>query len=358
MLSRTVTVGHETHSKMLNFIDMPSLRDIAIEDARVQLKQVFGVDYKFFIISSKRCNKESLVDKNGLPLKVSHNFNNTLLSELLDLAKQKTRSEKEPFKVKNRKFQKFYDTAFEECKLDAKIIRKLPDSDETEEIDGPTNYNLIFSLFTNMCREEFGIFETNDRRLKFRSQTKKLVKNNICLVLPPSKKNIVNIDEARKMCLVCGFLIDDRRSKECSIQGCNFKAHLKCLDICSRLHGIRLLDDFCCNDLYNEKDQCSLTLTCNEMNKINFTYMIKQPQLKRVKISRNTNRKRFINEENYCQICKQNYPLDEAHHIMHNCQGLKTVSSNKRRRLKFGDPVYVKRILEYTKMAAENFKVA
>ena len=86
--------------------------------------------------------------------------------------------------------------------------------------------------------------------------------------------------------------------------------------------------------------------------------MIKQPQLKRVKISRNTNRKRFINEENYCQICKQNYPLDEAHHIMHNCQGLKTVSSNKKRRLKFGDPVYVKRILEYTKMAAENFKVA
>ena len=77
-------------------------------------------------------------------------------------------------------------------------MRKLPDSDETEEIDDPTNYNLIFSLFTNMCREEFGIFETNDRRLKFRSPTKKLVKNNICLVLPPSKKNIVNIDEAKK----------------------------------------------------------------------------------------------------------------------------------------------------------------
>ena len=86
--------------------------------------------------------------------------------------------------------------------------------------------------------------------------------------------------------------------------------------------------------------------------------MIKQPQLKRVKISKVTNRKRYINEGNFCEICKQHYPLDETHHLMNNCKGLNNAPINKKRRLKFGDPVYVKRILEYTKVLGENFKVA
>ena len=65
---------------------LPSLRDIAIRDARTTIKQIYGVKKEYFNTSSTRTSK---LDKNELPEKVNCNFTNTILHEMLTLAKQK-----------------------------------------------------------------------------------------------------------------------------------------------------------------------------------------------------------------------------------------------------------------------------
>ena len=89
---------------------MPSLRDIAIVDARSVIRQVYGVKSSYFQMSSTRSQK---VDKNSLPKTASADFKSTILEELLILANEKTRLEENTRLKKLNKFENIYKTCID-----------------------------------------------------------------------------------------------------------------------------------------------------------------------------------------------------------------------------------------------------
>ena len=320
---------------------LPSLRDIAIRDARTTIKQIYGVKQEYLNTSSTRKSK---LDKNELPEKVNTNFTNTLLHEMLILAKQKRTCE-----IEKPKSKPLYLTLYEEA------VKSI----EQEKTIDPF---LTLSLYSNLCKDHFNIFETNDRRLKFRTPTKKLIHNHICKVYPPVSKDCSTIDDLRKKCLVCG-INNSCSSIKCCIKGCNFGAHLLCLNILKKLESFKFeCDSFMCNSILQEDK--ILHLKQHQINSYiknaASSHSIPAKRRKFCHLPKQIKRKRFLNEDCFCNICNDYYPLDQESHIKSHCTGLSStpIGKSKSKLSCYKSSAYINRLKEYTKIAAENFKVA
>ena len=173
--NQSVTEDNAFYKKMLVFIGMPSLKDMSITSARTIINQVFEIDHKYFSISSSRCERSELLGEDGLPRVTSWPYRHTILNELLSLAKFNTFRENEPKWKKKIMFDNIYQIAIEQCSSSG---------DLSQCQSGSVDPLYVATLYKNLCRDQFGILDINERRLQYRSSNK-LVINTTCRVRPP-----------------------------------------------------------------------------------------------------------------------------------------------------------------------------
>ena len=353
--NQSVSENNENFLKLIDFVGMSSLHDIAIVSARSILRQIHDVKPDYFKMSSTR---SSTIDDKSLPKTVHDEYKNTILEELLNLAHTKTRLEENPRIANSNKFLNVYESCI-------KTVFKSSDED-----DEYSNMSVVYEMYTNMCRSYFNILDENERRLQFLIPCEILVENKECKVFPPLHST-TDDSKLDSYCLICGKDLSDSIIY-CNLEGCNFGAHSKCIDILVDSNEfIFEPDSFCCNSLI--KNGKALELTSNQVTKYNLSKKsISHKQFKRILEPKRRNiicykakfkRLRYLYDQKICEFCDSRLSLYETDHLLCNCSAFRTDPYRKKRCINFSDRIFIGRHFElaklrYKKSAAENYKVA
>ena len=274
-------------------IGLPTLRDMAIISARTIINQVFELKPDYFIISQHRSEKSELVGKDGYPKSISQELKFTIMHDLLNLCKIKTTRENDVKWKSKMIFEDLYDKAVDQF---SETIDVMPSTCNTK--NKQKNYHKetrsfrsnidpmnVMSLYRNLCRYEFGIFDRNARRLKFRTPSIALKTNIVCSVRPvdsnfnkiaKSKKQTVksllscitkskfdpsiNLDRDTIICRACSGTISDSEVSISCVNCCRMY-HLSCVSkVCSNL------DKFQCSTINKvDKNEYSITPKVRDM---------------------------------------------------------------------------------------------
>jgi hypothetical protein len=242
MKTQSVTEKCSFYLKLLDFTGSRSLKDIAIVNARALIKQVFNIKPSWFHFSSKRIDKDSLLNKNSLPKCISSHMKNTVISKVLSLSKCSTRKEtkkKEQQLASKKKEIPHYDQIYREVRK----YLELKEKDTNAYIPGceyvdPT---FVYSFYLNICKERFSIFETGDRKLAFRESKDPLVKKKGCQL------HLQDSSGDEKNCIICSNLIENDNFVKCTKTDCDYMVHTECLTYTEKVTNSTIdLDTYSC----------------------------------------------------------------------------------------------------------------
>ena len=284
MMNNSVLFSNSFYRKMLIITGMPSLKDMAIDSARTIIDQTFHLKHEYFAISSYRCEKHSLLDSNGYPKTIAPSMKNTILDHILQLAKTKTYRETEKKWKSKAIYQDLYLTAqsqfcteippvtskanttlFLSKSAKKKLRRKK--KKRFDKIPKEVDPLYITTLYKNLVRDEFGLLDTNERRLIYRSPTSKLIVNRICTIRPPDFCDKRSIKHPRLAfsclttfrhnsgnvclsdlitCLICNNCVHPNLSNQSiSCKKCFRTFHKTCVDT----QNFRVSSSFKCSDI-------------------------------------------------------------------------------------------------------------
>ena len=261
--NQSVTEDNEFYKKMLAFIGMPSLKDMSIISARTIINQIFGIDHNLFSISSSRCDRYELLGTDHLPLTTSWPYSHTILNELLSLAKLNLFEQNDPKWKKKILFDDIYQIAIKQLSLSSSTIDSSQFLDATADKASSHEIDPLYisTLYKNLCRDHFGILDTNERRLQYRSSDK-LIVNTTCKVRPPSinKKTLTQSFKFRcvslrnnvlladlMVCRICNSTISPISTVATACGKCVRTFHTRCIELYYQCHnpGVRL----CCKNI-------------------------------------------------------------------------------------------------------------
>jgi hypothetical protein len=165
--------------------------------------------------SLKWKNTSKAVAESGLPGEISEVVieSDALVGDVWRLACEEVKFIKKPCIYTHRKFEQLYEIAIEYCTVDEKV-----------------NYIKAGEEYKILCKDEFNLIEVQERRLAFKTPTKKLIADSRCMVVPPlwkySKRRIrrtnckskpppvVNVEPELEYkdldltcCLICGYFV-------------------------------------------------------------------------------------------------------------------------------------------------------
>ena len=207
---------------------------MAIQNARVNTKQAFRLyDGGLYTLSSTRPDPTKLCDKNGIPKKVTSGWEHNITNDVLKLAKQQTSREKNKDWKKDMLYLEAYNAA---------RMRSIG-------LNGEPNYKFTFQIYKNLCKSDFGILNTNDRRCKFRTPTNRLTVHPTCRVQPPVRalptvgkglrlsetvfscrsELFRNTNETLDVCVLCNKQTGNTVNMKCNL--CERSCHALCAKI-------------------------------------------------------------------------------------------------------------------------------
>ena len=335
---QSVTCSNEQYIKLLDLCNLPTLRDMSIIDARATIRQLVNLKPEWF----KRLDGLSTMEmKDGLPTYCNPKLHDNLISELLDLAKAKTRVE---LKVVTT------DMNHEDVWTKTKSM--------CLECDGNKRQTEL-CLYSDYMRYELNCLNANHRRLGYLTPTKQLIKHTPeqCQTRPldhvgakcgPTRvtrmalaTNSVEVVYIRDKCLICGDLgpkgtwtpnnesLDESRWGESACpklwtrchHNCGFGAHNKCIrDLKSLKIIISPNKKFCCN-------QVLIQLKRTELMQLTRKSLVEQEGIiekrKKARITKLGKRKRgedrYINDLTACPRCGNLYDLHVQDHLLNDC---------------------------------------
>ena len=254
---RAIKEGNAAFELLRRCLRMPSIKEMAIKDARVCISQMAAAKQDWFFPHSERARKPLLAKMEELHKKGKHYYPKTISNE-----------------IKGTFIEDIYNLAGENCDV-TEIDEPMTDHDVScfkrnwfMALEAATNLaNLpdrkpmsvvrtARKIFKTKSLVDLGAFETNDRRLKRRTPSKPLIPARICKVYPPDVggKEYLFTEEPKPyvfscnhevpslwlekdlkpddiLCLACGDLMtnSELKGKPIQCQDCQRFIHKRCV---------------------------------------------------------------------------------------------------------------------------------
>ena len=192
LLNLSVSPKNETMGHLRELTGMPSLEEVAAQDAETYINQVAKIKREWFVPENdelKRLEEERYIECEEdkvrfFPKFISTEVENTLTEECWNLAKKhrELRSmanngveKKKKKKKKVYEYERFWKTSLSIVKRKLKKV----------------SARIVHGTFRAMVHQRLDILDTNDRRSKWRTPSAKLIADKRCPVFPPVWKTAV-----------------------------------------------------------------------------------------------------------------------------------------------------------------------
>ena len=329
--SGKVSDENPTYKDLCETLKMPTIKDMAITDARALISQALNLrPYMFVASRSKRL-------KNPLPITTAADFCNSLTSDVLSLAHEKHEIICKIQKVKYRKNKKGKISKAERRRVDELNLKNRPiflkDFNTAEKESNSLKQALV--VFKNMNKFRYGVLDKGDRRRNFKTPSDKIILE--CKVLPPVSVRDLPCQDLLGVCMICGESCEDEGT-ECRI--CKRPVHDDCGEVLTRLEasgGSRVNTVHDCKKVCVNGSRKEMRILLN-MSDMNFKTSVRKFFVQNKRIGK----ARRMNPLTRCDHCQNDIPISVSAHIL-NCGAL---PGTPLARAKFGSASLAKRLVK------------
>ena len=307
-------------AKLLEVTGMPTIEDMAINSARVVVKQAKILFPEKFVMEKSLRRRRKQYDL-FLPCSTVPEYRSTLWGELCKLALRQREREEKPvqckptdeqlMKIRNGELSA-EDVPWKNSPIPKKqeFLSRIWDFCKTEQKE--STMPEIKLLFASFCRLHFDVLDPQDRRRSWKTPSNKLIYS--CKLLVP-------FGGRNDACVLCG---DDFEafadSKSCTV--CSREIHVDCAEILYKFgckknwREVGVPGDFMCEHIdFNIRLSDKVELL-NTSQKEGIEYLLYKPEyLSRVR--------KFSNAFRKCEFCSEEISLDTKNHTL-SCRGIGT----------------------------------
>ena len=269
--NRAIKEGNEAFERLRKSLNLPSIREMAICDAKVCISQMADAKQDWFFPKSTRA-RQTMVDemkkshakgKHYYPKSLCADMRDTFIGDLYKLAGESVASS-DISDVSLDDIVNFKRNWFMSLEA-ASNIKNTPDKIHTSIVKTAQKVFKIKSLV------DIGAFESNDRRTRRRTPSKPLIPSRLCKVYPPDVegKDYLYLEDTKsyefscnheiptlwlekdlkvnnKLCVACGDLIppSEIKNRPSNCVSCHRFIHKKCI----RKHKLSA-DNFECDQI-------------------------------------------------------------------------------------------------------------
>ena len=188
----SVAEGNASMERLLKFTGLPSLRQIAEENAVTVISQMLKIDPKYFSASMKKADQEEALRKEECekneepyyPRFCSKKYNKSLVHAIWKLGM--SHGEKVGILKKKRigrpdvnKFKRPFEAVW--------VIA----GEQGKEVGGRVKHAIVREAFRVGCEERLGVLEENERQLACKTPARALREDKRCPVYPPFPEKMV-----------------------------------------------------------------------------------------------------------------------------------------------------------------------